>query len=89
MTASYEHILYDDAGRKVDWRKIMQERNQRRIDQQVERLSPALNEEQTSQYREHLESKSEGFLGGAIIGGSEGDIESHVEVIEIQGGGSE
>lgn len=60
-------------GGKVDWKKAMQERNQRRIDQQVERVAPALTEEQTTQYREHLESKSGGLLGG-VIDGAVGEV---------------
>ena len=51
-----------------DWMKVVRESQKKRIDDQVERLAPVLDEQQLSQYRSHLETKSSGFLGGMMMG---------------------
>ena len=77
-------------GGKVDWRQLRMEQNQRRIDAKVDRLAPVLTEDQAAQYRQHLESKSQAGIGGAIIGGAVGDgVHVETQVIEIGPGDNE
>lgn len=71
-SALQAQIESGDGGGQADpdpnaWKKALKENNRKRIDQQVELLSPALSEEQSSRYREHLESQSLGLLGGMLF----------------------
>ena len=50
----------------------MREQGQKRIDEQVERLAPALTPEQTEQYRKHLESRNSGMFQNMIFEGEDG-----------------
>ena len=45
----------------------MKENQAKKVNEKVEALSPVLDEKQLEQYRQHLESKSSGFLGGAMF----------------------
>jgi hypothetical protein len=67
---------------REDIRQSMREQNQKRINDQVDRLAPALTPEQAEQYRKHLESKSSGMFQHMLI--EEGDPDGPTGVFKIE-----
>jgi len=67
---------------REDIMKSMREQNQKRINDQVGRLAPALTPEQAEQYRKHLESKSSGTFQHMLI--EEGDPDGPTGVFKIE-----
>jgi hypothetical protein len=62
-----------------DIMKRMKESSQKRIDEKVKALEPVLDEDQLTRYRESLESKNGGMLGG-ILGGFQTEQQLDIEI---------
>ncbi len=57
----------------------MKESSQKQIDEKVEALEPVLDKDQLTRYRESLESKNGGILGG-FLGGFQTEQQLDIEI---------
>jgi hypothetical protein len=77
--AAFDMQMSAGDGEEIDQEAMMknfQERATQRIDDKVNLLSDILDEDQTTRYREHLESRNQGLFGGVMMQTNEITVEA-------------